>query len=164
MDLKKQLTYPCIIVERPHQRPGCAWTAECEEEITSLLAGNHYGDNWDSAMFDSPAAIEQVYGADRADWPEVLASLGPTQFPACHYTSPFGDWAGPESEADELAFALEYIGHDLSGLDVLESQAEAEALLKSGGHNMPYHDLRVEMWVLRWGADPDEQGADEEDT
>jgi len=27
------MTFPCIIVERPHQRPGRAWAARSEQEI-----------------------------------------------------------------------------------------------------------------------------------
>jgi hypothetical protein len=151
------MNFPAILVERPHLRPGRAWTADSAVEIIGVLAGNRYGDNWSSTGYDSLAQIEAVYGMDRADWPEELRELTADAFPIRHHESVFGsEVLQNPTDADELNFALEYIALDMSGLDVLDNKEEAQALLKRGAHNLPYAELREEMMILGWGEEKEE--------
>jgi hypothetical protein len=148
---KKTLTYPCIFVERPHQMPGKTWIAYEEADVTGQLADNRYGDNWDFSQWDSVEDIEQCYGCDREDWPEELRETVETGIMPVVETSRCGVmWCGSVDEADELEFAIDYIGHDLRSLDVLESKEEAEQVLSSNKHNVPYESLRDDMDTLGW--------------
>jgi hypothetical protein len=69
----------------------------------------------------------------------------------------YGSWGvtyGPEDKMNsELDAALNYIGHDLHALDVLESGEEAEALITRGGHNVPYGNIRECLEELDWTSD-----------
>lgn len=144
------MNFPCILIEQPHQRSGRAWIANSAEEITGELAGNKYGDNWDSRLWASREEIADCYG-EEADWPEELReAVAAGVWPIRHHTSPFGDWAGPEADADEMAFALDYIGHDLSQLQIAESAEEAERIIKAGGHNLPIEAIDHAMQMLGW--------------
>ena len=144
--------FPCIMVERPRQRPGRAWIAKCEGDITRHLADSNYGDNWSYERYDSLESLIAVFGDDRADWPDELTDVTADDFPAIMQTGPWGyEFTTPAEDAEsELEFALEYIGDDLFALNVLGSREEAADLLNRGGHNVPFDQISAAMVELGW--------------
>ena len=146
--------YPLIIVERPHLRPGRAWVARTVTDVADCLSGGGYGDNWSYERYTSLADVEASWGGSSSDDipPELYAAIqGGADWPIVYTTYDGGAEAMTESEADTLEdFALEYIGHDLHALDVLESAEEAAALLASRAHHIPRAELREAMEDLGW--------------
>ena len=142
-----QLSFPLIVVERPHQRPGRAWIARSADDFTDALPA----DDWSFDVWASRTEVAGVFG-DPAEWPDGLADVPADQYPVATATSGAGVEVVHSDFADrELEHAIDYLRDDLAGLDLLESREEAEAAIGSRRHNFPasqVRELMAEVWPL----------------
>lgn len=113
------MNYPCIIVERPHQRPAEAWAAHSAEDVINVAA-----DSWEKSDCTTPEPMDE-------------------------------------------AAALEWLGHDLCVVIVLETAAECERYILDdtyytfhGRHNKAIGEVIREAIVLGWMAKESEETED----
>jgi len=146
------MNFPAILVEHPHQGPGCAWIAYNPDDIINCLAECRYGDNWARELYADEAAIAAVYGDDRDDWPVGLREVAFCAFPLVHFARNGAEtFERADAAQSELEFAIEYIGHDLNGLTILESAAEArDYLAKPPSHRPSVTKVRGCAEDLGW--------------
>ena len=159
------MKFPCVIIEHPHQTCGRAWIADDEVAIIDQLANCRYGDNWSYKEFESLSQFIGTFGDETEDWPEDLQqrNLSEGDFPAVLLCSSSGEELQPVGSAEsELDFALDYIGHDLNSLTILESAEEARDYL-SGKTTAPHQPALAEVRecaeILSWTMVEDDEDA-----
>lgn len=142
---KHKQKFPVIVVERPHQTKGKAWIAFTPEEITEQLHSKNYGDNWSRDEYRSLQQWICDFGDCHEDWPEGAAEqIQNTGFPlvACQDGSGQIQLYRAADAPSELDFAVDYMGHDLHAVGLLESRDDAEQLMNSRAHNIPYQAIQ----------------------
>ena len=137
------VSWPAIIVERPHQRPGRAWVANSMQDFIDLAT---------EEPIEAWATLESFinfYGPDETEWPDHLAGdLEADQFPLILHD---GDRHNA-TLVNEFNISLEILRDDLHAVDILENPAEAQALIESNMHNVPRKEIRNCIIELGWGA------------
>lgn len=150
---KKGMQFPLIVVERPHQSKGKAWVAFGPECITNQLHERNYGDNWSRDEYQCLDDWISDFGACEDEWPEgVEKQIQEIGFPmvACQDGSGEMQLYRPADAPSELDFAIEYMGHDLHAVDLLESREDAEEMTKCRLHNVPYQGIQDCLEQLGW--------------
>lgn len=153
----RTLQFPCILVEQPHQLPGSAGVLYDE---TPLLNAYRNAENNSYTVHANLAAFMAEWGDEPLDGVQIAAGILPDE-PVVEIHDGGGHYIEPARTAQsELECAIEWAGHDLHAMQILESREEAEAALGRGGHHFPYWPVRDCMVKLGW-AEEDDDGEDD---
>jgi len=162
-----KMNFPAIVVGRLHQRS--SWARIVANGIDLLDIAYDTGNGFETSEYADEAALLTVFG----EIPEGAGEAAKRGYPV-REIGPTGEseWysANDANQPDLLAAAIDWIGHDLNGLDVIESAEEYAEYVEDipGGwefwerfdremlpvrHNMPGREMLDELArELKWIA------------